>query len=109
MPPAESKRYNIRVEKKNEEELKTIGIMMGIYCRDKHGGKPLCADCAELLAYAEKRLSLCPHHPKPACKDCPTHCYLPEQRERMREVMKYSGPRMPLRHPLLTLKHYFLK
>lgn len=109
MPPAESKRYNIRVDRKNEEELKTIGIMMGIYCHDKHGGKKLCGDCAELLAYAEKRLNLCPHHPKPACKNCPTHCYLPEKRERMREVMKYAGPRMPLRHPLLTLKHYFLK
>lgn len=94
---------------KNEEELKTIEIMMGIYCQDKHGGKKLCGACAELLAYAEKRLSLCPHHPKPSCKNCPTHCYLPEKRERMREVMKYAGPRMPLRHPLLTLRHYFKK
>ena len=111
MPPAESKHitYNIRVEKKNAAELKTIGKMMAIYCHDRHGGKELCADCAGLLAYAADRLRLCPHPPNPACKNCPTHCYLPENRERMREVMKYAGPRMPLRHPWLTLKHYFLK
>jgi len=24
----------------------------------------------------------------------------------MREIMRYSGPRLPLRHPLLALKHY---
>ncbi len=114
MPPAESKRaaaftYNITVRKDLEEELKTIELMVGLYCLDKHGGKKLCADCAGLLAYAEKRLGLCPHQPKPACKNCPTHCYLPEKRELMREVMRYAGPRMPLRHPLLTLKHYFRK
>lgn len=94
------------MDRKNEEELKTIKIMMGIYCQDKHGGKKLCGACAELLAYADKRLGLCPQHPKPSCKNCPTHCYLPEKRELMRVIMKYAGPCMPLRHPLLTLKHY---
>lgn len=88
-------------------ELDTIEKMLGIYCADKHGGKALCAGCSELFAYATLRLEKCPHDPKPSCKDCPTHCYAPEKRALMREVMKYSGPRMPLRHPLLTLKHYF--
>ncbi|MDD5209901.1 MAG: nitrous oxide-stimulated promoter family protein [Elusimicrobiales bacterium] len=97
------------MEKDLEAELRTIELMLAIYCRGKHGGKTLCAGCAELLAYAEVRLAKCPHHPKPACKNCPTHCYLPAKRELMREVMKYAGPRMPLRHPLLTLKHYFKK
>ncbi len=97
------------MEKETKEELATIEIMLGIYCRDKHGGKALCAACSGLLSYAALRLQKCPHHPKPACKNCATHCYLPEKRALMKDVMKYAGPRMPLRHPLLTLKHYFKK
>ena len=95
--------------KELKEELETIARMLRIYCRGRHGGAQLCPTCAELLAYAGRRLALCPHHPKPACKNCATHCYTPEMRERMREVMRYAGPRMPLRHPLLTLKHYLKK
>ena len=71
MPASESKGYNIRVEKENAAELKTVEKMMWIYCHDKHGGKKLCADCGGLLSYAANRLRLCPHHPKPACKNCP--------------------------------------
>lgn len=97
------------MKKDLEAELRTIGLMLGIYCHDKHGGTKLCAACSELLSYAALRLEKCPHDPKPACKDCPTHCYLPAKREEMRAVMKYAGPRMPLRHPLLTLKHYLKK
>ncbi len=96
-------------DKEIREELDTIARMLRIYCRGRHGGRALCPSCAELLAYAELRLSKCPHDPKPACKDCPTHCYSPEKRGLMREVMRYAGPRMPLRHPLLTLKHYLKK
>jgi len=90
-------------------ELETIRKMLAIYCRDKHGGRELCAACAELLSYAAGRLDSCPHHPKPSCKNCPTHCYTPENRARVREVMRYSGPRMLLRHPLNALKHYLKK
>ena len=86
-------------------EIETLEKMVGLYCRGRHGGKELCASCAELLAYAAARLAKCPHHPKPACKDCRTHCYSPGMRARVKEVMRYSGPRMALRHPILTLKH----
>jgi hypothetical protein len=27
-------------------------------------------------------------------------------RERIREVMRYAGPRMPLRHPILSIFHF---
>jgi len=81
--------------------------MIGIYCRGKHGKKGgLCADCASLLEYADRRLTACPFRAdKPTCLNCPVHCYQPEMRERIRAVMRYAGPRMALRHPLLTLWH----
>lgn len=97
------------MRKELREELATIERMLGIYCRGRHGGENLCAGCAGLLAYAALRLQKCPHSPKPSCKNCPTHCYAADKRALMREVMKYAGPRMPLRHPLLTLRHYFKK
>ena len=36
---------------------------------------------------------------------CPTHCYKPEMRERVRAVMRYSGPRMLREHPVLAIAH----
>ena len=93
---------------KTEIEIETVGKMVRIFCRGRHGTKAgLCPDCAELLAYSTGRLNRCPHRPKPACKDCPAHCYLPARRARITEVMRYAGPRMPFFHPLLALKHYF--
>jgi len=92
-----------------KDDIRLIERMLAVYCRDKHGGPGLCPACAALLIYAVDRLLHCPRDPKPACKACPVHCYAPEQRARIKEVMRYSGPRMLLRHPLLTLKHCFGK
>lgn len=51
----------------------------------------LCKDCKNVLLHgAEKRL-LCPYHPKPPCKKCPTMCYRNGYREKMKEIMKFSG------------------
>lgn len=92
---------------KIELEIGTLRRMLALYCRGRHAGGPeLCAACRELEAYAADRLRRCARRPKPACKDCPKHCYAPEPRSRIREVMRYAGPRMLLRHPLLTLRHY---
>ena len=89
--------------------------MIGMYCRDHDhvGRRPddrdddaLCRDCRELLAYAHRRLDACPFgDEKPTCADCPVHCYAPAKRERVREVMRHSGPRMLLRHPVLGVAH----
>ncbi|OIN99224.1 MAG: hypothetical protein COX65_00035 [Elusimicrobia bacterium CG_4_10_14_0_2_um_filter_56_8] len=97
------------MDKDIQAELETVKLMLGIYCRDKHGARKLCPACSELLSYASARLAKCPHHPKPSCRNCATHCYNPENRARIAEVMRYSGPRMLLRHPLYTLKHYLKK
>jgi hypothetical protein len=87
-------------------ELKTIRAMLHVYCRDHHGGCALCADCEALHDYAEKRLAGCPYgEDKPTCTNCRIHCYGPAQREEVRQVMRYAGPRMLLRHPYLAIMH----
>jgi hypothetical protein len=87
--------------------------MIALYCRDHHAGAPaaargdgLCAECAELLDYARLRLERCRYGAaKPACAGCETHCYKPTMRERVRMVMRYSGPRMLRQHPVLAVAH----
>jgi hypothetical protein len=93
-------------------EEKTIATMIALFCRDHHGtaaddeGHGLCQDCGELLAYARVRLQRCRYGAeKPTCAKCETHCYKPAMRERVREVMRYSGPRMLKRHPVLAVAH----
>lgn len=88
-------------------EVRTIRAMIHIYCRAHHGTRgTLCPDCAELLAYADERIKKCPFGiEKPACNQCRVHCYKPAFRERVQQVMRFAGPRMPLRHPVLALRH----
>lgn len=87
-------------------EKKTVSIMVGLFCRGTHGGKDICGECAELLRYSETKLDACPFNDsKPTCARCTVHCYNPSMRSRMRSVMRYSGPRMFLRHPVLAIAH----
>jgi predicted amidophosphoribosyltransferase len=90
-------------------ERKTIQAMIRIYCRDHHQeSQELCGTCRELLNYAVSRLDQCTFgSEKPVCSHCPIHCYRPQQREAIRSVMRYAGPRMILRHPLLAVFHLF--
>jgi hypothetical protein len=81
--------------------------MLGIHCRGNHGKRAdLCGDCSRLREYALKRLETCPYgEDKPACSHCPVHCYKADMREGIREAMRYAGPRMLARHPILALLH----
>ncbi len=90
-----------------EREHKTLEAMIHLFCSGRHGGRQgLCPACKEFLGYAGRRLDKCPYgKDKPACAKCPIHCYRPEMRERIREVMRFSGPRMVLRHPVLAAFH----
>jgi len=90
-----------------QRELKTIQAMIGLWCRARHGMKEtLCADCETLLTYAATRLDKCPYgEEKPACSRCAIHCYKPVMRKRVREVMRYAGPRLFRHHPLLAIHH----
>src|SRR5512145_3194059 len=86
-----------------ERERRTIRAMIGIYCLDHHGTSKLCPNCVELLTYATERIEKRTFQTqKPICSICSVHCYKPAMRERVRHVMRYAGPRMVIRHPVLT-------
>lgn len=95
---------------RQRREARTIAVMVSMYCRAHHGdardADDVCASCAELVEYAHLRLERCRYGvDKPTCTNCPTHCYRPEQRQRVREVMRYSGPRMLRSHPVMAVRH----
>ena len=93
---------------KREKELETVALMIKKYCRGVHKTKrgELCKDCKKLLSYVEFRLSKCPHgDSKPFCSNCKIHCYKPDMRVTIKEVMRYSGPRMVFSHPIIATKH----
>ncbi|MFO6484177.1 nitrous oxide-stimulated promoter family protein [Escherichia coli] len=50
-------------------------------------------------------INVCSAKKKPACKQCPVHCYQPAKREEMKQIMRWAGPRMLWRHPILTVRH----
>jgi len=90
-----------------QRESRTMAKMVGIYCSAHHHEDGLCSDCSKFLEYAEVRLDKCPYgEDKPTCANCPVHCYKKEYRDQARTIMRYAGPRMLLRHPLLTISHY---
>ena len=93
-------------EKKREREIQTVSCMISLYCRKKHGGKKLCESCSQLLKYAADRSGRCPFmENKTFCSNCKVHCYSPAMREKIREVMRFSGPRMIFVHPVMAVRH----
>ena len=115
-------------------EKRTVRHMIELWCRKNHGGKAccemgsrgsgqvsqggsgegshggpgLCGDCRELLEYSLARLDHCKFgNAKTKCHKCPVHCYRPDMREKIRTVMRFSGPRMLLYHPLEALRYLF--
>lgn len=89
-------------------ELLTMTKMIGIYCAAQHGthNEVLCKDCEQFLEYATVRLDKCPYgDDKPTCSNCPIHCYKPAQKAQASEIMRFAGPRMIFRHPLLAILH----
>ena len=95
------------VQSKREREKRIVSEMIALYCRKKHGTKGrLCPDCAALSDYAKIRSDKCPFmETKTFCSNCRVHCYKPDMREKIREVMRFSGPRMLTVHPVMALRH----
>ena len=81
--------------------------MVWIYCHDLHGEDDgPCDECRGLLAYAARRIDRCVFgEGKPTCAKCTVHCYNAAMREHVRVVMRYAGPRMLRRHPVLAIAH----
>lgn len=94
------------INTKREREKAMVSQMIDLYCRKKHHGKALCPDCAALTEYARQRSDKCPFmESKTFCSNCKVHCYKPEMREKIRAVMRFSGPRMMFHHPMMAVRH----
>lgn len=96
-----------KAEQKRQREKKIVALMIRLYCKKKHGTeKMLCPDCQALLDYATLRSERCPFmETKTFCSNCRVHCYQPAMREKIRRVMRFSGPRMLLHHPIMAVSH----
>ena len=97
-----------KILSKREKEKKTVGLMIELYCRSNHKTKKgeLCPECEALRQYAFMRSDKCPFmETKTFCSNCKVHCYKPEMREKIREVMRFSGPRMIFHHPVMAMRH----
>jgi len=95
-----------------DREKKTLAAMVRIYCHGHHATSRswLCRDCEQLLQYSLRQIDKCPFGAeKSACSQCRVHCYKPAMRKRIREVMRYAGPRMLTRHPILAANHLLKK
>ena len=113
---------------KKEKDIKVLSNFVSIFCREKHpletkdafcikderlrralGSQELllCPDCRKLLNHGITKMLLCPYDPKPMCKKCQTHCYASGYREKIREVMKFSGLYL-IKHGRLDLMIHYL-
>lgn len=90
-----------------DRERRTVAAMIRLYCNHQHGrSRQLCVECAALWDYVQLRLERCAFQKnKPTCAKCPVHCYQPARRTQIQAVMRYAGPRMLWRHPVLAIRH----
>ena len=94
------------LDSKREKEKSMVGYMIGLYCRKNHKCRELCPECKDLYEYACMRIDKCPFmETKTFCSNCKVHCYQKDYREKIRQVMRFSGPRMIFTHPVLAIKH----
>ena len=103
----EKKEIMDKTEAKRQQEKELVTLMIKLYCKKKHGSQnSLCPSCRSLYEYAMLRSSNCPFmETKTFCSCCKVHCYKPEMREKIREVMRFSGPRLIFFHPIVAIRH----
>jgi hypothetical protein len=110
------------VTKQQKKDIRLLGKFVEVYCSGKHcgavmssfvlpaglGSRTICTECASFLEYAVVKRLNCPlEAEKPSCKHCRIHCYAPQQRDKVREMMSYSGRNLMLQGRLDYLLHYF--
>lgn len=116
-----------RLDETKSKDLRVLADFITIFCRENHADKPrssfpvkdaklrkalgdkefiLCLDCSKLLSHGTAKLLLCPYDPKPMCKKCEAPCYAPGYREKIREIMKFSGIYLIKHGRLDLLVHY---
>jgi len=107
----------LKIQTKRNEEQQTVTFMIQMYCKGVHktknaltGFEELCPDCKKLARYAINKSSNCPYIAKGTktfCNSCKTPCYSSTQREQIKKVMRYSGPRIIFFYPGKVLYHAF--
>ena len=58
-------------------------------------GQPLEVPRGTLVVEAARQIGV----------EIPVYCYHPKMRQKIKEVMRFAGPRMIWYHPIWTLKH----
>ena len=93
-----------------EREKQIVRKMIELYCRHRLKEEAMPEEYILLAEYACRRLDHCRYgEKKTVCKDCPTHCYSPKDREAIREVMRWAGPRMIWYAPKDAILHILKK
>lgn len=87
-------------------EKQTIRKMIELYCRHRLKQEVMSEEYQLLTEYASLRLEHCPFgENKGSCGKCPIHCYAPQKRQQIQEVMRWVGPRMMLYSPKDAIIH----
>ena len=93
-----------------EREKQTVRKMIVLYCHHRLKMDTMPEEYQPLADFACHRLDHCKYgENKTACKDCPTHCYAPKEREQIREVMRWVGSRMIFYSPIEAIRHLMNK
>ena len=110
------------ITSQQKKDIKLLGKFVEVYCSTKHrdaetgrislpsglGERDACQECRSFLEYAIAKRLKCPlEAEKPTCKNCRIHCYDPPRREKIREIMAYSGRKLMMKGRLDYLWHYF--
>ena len=80
-------------------EFLTVSSMIELYCKHHHQHPTLCNDCLTLMA-------LCKHAYEAHLQT--KRFKAEQQRQQIREVIKWAGPRLFFKHPLLTC-YFFIR
>ena len=89
-----------------EQEKQTIRKMIALYCHHHLKQDTVPEEYKLLAEYACQRLDHCQFgQDKKPCKRCPVHCYAPQKRQQIREIMRWAGPRMMFYAPKDTILH----
>ena len=121
-----TKNTTTSLSKKEYKDLRVLVTFTAVYCQHHHdalttgvdigsescepltsGKYQVCPECREFLSYAIARRINCPLDPKPVCKHCPVHCYKPDYRQQVKDIMRFSGKHLLLRGRVDLLWHYF--
>ena len=95
-----------KLYKKRENEKRVMFYMINLYCKHHHkdyqkiscktfGSKPLCKECEEIYNYSIERT-------------CPKQCYKTNIKNKVKQIMSFSGKIMLIYHPIIALKHVFV-